>query len=154
MLSLISFWSARISSTSVRRSSILFSNSESLEGNAITFMAWYILSIMNMKQGRFDIAYGMLNNSSIQMEKLGGVSDYLMLLIKFNMFKLMKCLKITDKADICLAQAKYIVKKYGLNFSTDVDIDKFLADNNIDLSDLPETKDSDAVQSDVQDIDQ
>ena len=122
--------------------------------NAITFMAWYILSIMNMKQGRFDIAYGMLNNSSIQMEKLGGVSDYLMLLIKFNMFKLMKCLKITDKADICLAQAKYIVKKYGLNFSTDVDIDKFLADNNIDLSDLPETKDSDAVQSDVQDIDQ
>ena len=122
--------------------------------NAITFMAWYILSIMNMKQGRFDIAYGMLNNSSIQMEKLGGVSDYLMLLIKFNMFKLMKCLKITDKADICLAQAKYIVKKYGLNFSTDVDIDKFLADNNIDLSDLPETKDSDAVQSDIQDIDQ
>lgn len=122
--------------------------------NAITFMAWYVLSIMNMKQGRFDIAYGMLNNSSIQMEKLGGVSDYLMLLIKFNMFKLMKCLKVTDKADICLAQAQYIVKKYGLNFNTDIDIDKFLADNNIDLSDLPETKDSDAVQSDVQDIDQ
>lgn len=122
--------------------------------NAVTFMAWYVLSIMNMKQGRFDIAYGMLNNSSIQMEKLGGVSDYLMLLIKFNMFKLMKCLKVTDKADICLAQAKYIVKKYGLNFSTDVDIDKFLADNNIDLSDLPETKDLDAVQSDTEDNDQ
>lgn len=121
--------------------------------NAITFMAWYVLSIMNMKQGRFDIAYGMLNNSSIQMEKLGGVSDYLMLLIKFNMFKLMKCLKVTDKADICLAQAQYIVKKYGLNFNTDIDIDKFLADNNIDLSDLPETKDSDAVQTETQDND-
>ena len=110
--------------------------------NAITFMAWYVLSIMNMKQGRFDIAYGMLNNSSIQMDKLGGVSDYLMLLIKFNMYKLMKCLKVNDKADICLAQAKYIVKKYGLNFNTDIDIDKFLADNNIDLSDLPVTSES------------
>ena len=105
--------------------------------NAVTFAAWYVLSIMNMKQGRFDIAYGMLNNSSIQMDKLGGVSDYLMLLIKFNMYKLMKCLKVDDKADICLAQANYIVKKYGLNFNTDVDIDKFLADNNIDLSGLP-----------------
>lgn len=105
--------------------------------NSITFTAWYVLSIMNMKQGRFDIAYGMLNNSSIQMEKLGGVSDYLMLLIKFNMYKLMKCLKVEDKADICLAQAKYIVKKYNINFDTDIDIDKFLADNNIDLSGLP-----------------
>lgn len=110
--------------------------------SAVTFMAWYVLSIMNMKQGRFDIAYGMLNNSSIQMEKLGGVSDYLMLLIKFNMYKLMKCLKVNDKAEICLAQAKYIVKKYGLNFNTDVDIDKFLAKNNIDLSELPVTSEA------------
>ena len=106
--------------------------------NAITFMAWYALSIMNMKQGRFDIAYGMLNNSSIQMEKLGGISDFLVLLIKFNMYKLMKCLKIEDKADICLTQAKYIVKKYGLNFNTNIDIEKLLADNSIDLTGLPE----------------
>ena len=91
-----------------------------------------------MKQGRFDIAYGMLNNSSIQMEKLGGISDFLTLLIKFNMYKLMKCLKIEDKADICLSQAKYIVKKYGLNFNTNIDIEKFLEDNNIDLTGLPE----------------
>ncbi|MBP3848095.1 zinc ribbon domain-containing protein [bacterium] len=102
--------------------------------NSITLLAWYVLSILNMKQGRFDIAYGILNNSSIQMEKLGGVSDYLMLLIKFNMYKLMKCLKVDDKADICLAQAKYIVKKYGINFNTDIDIEKFLADNNIKMS--------------------
>ena len=102
--------------------------------NSITLLAWYVLSILNMKQGRFDIAYGILNNSSIQMEKLGGVSDYLMLLIKFNMYKLMKCLKVDDKADICLAQAKYIVKKYEINFNTDIDIEKFLADNNIKMS--------------------
>ena len=112
--------------------------------NSLTFMSWYVLSIMNMKQARFDIAYGMLNNSSIQMEKLGGVSDYLMLLIKFSMYKLMKCLKIEDKAGICLAQVKYIVKKYGINFNTEIDIEKFLADNNIDMSGiLPHGQDAD-----------
>ena len=104
--------------------------------NAISFVAWYVLSILNLKQGRFDIAFGMLNNSSIQMDKLGGVSDYLMLLIKFNMYKLMSCLKVNDKAEICLAQAKYIVKKYNLNFNTEVDIEKFLADNQIEAPDL------------------
>lgn len=105
--------------------------------NAITFIAWYILSVLNMRLGRFDIAYGMLNNSSIQMDRMGGVSDYLMLFIKFNMYLLMKCLKIEDKADICLAQAKYIVKKYKINFNTEIDIEKFLTDNNIDMSGLP-----------------
>ena len=105
--------------------------------NAITFMAWYVLSILNMRLGRFDIAYGMLNNSSIQMDRMGGVSDYLMLFIKFNMYQLMKCLKIEDKADICLAQAQYIVKKYKINFNTEIDIEKFLTDNNIDMSVLP-----------------
>lgn len=104
--------------------------------NAIMFMGWYVLSVLHMKQGRFDIAYGMLNNSSIQMEKLGGVSDYLMLLNKFTMYKLMKCLKVEDKANICISQANYIVKKYGLNFNTDFDMEKFLSDNNIQLPDL------------------
>lgn len=101
--------------------------------NVITFIAWYILSGLNMKLGRFDIAYGMLNNTSIQMDKMGVVSDYLVLLIKFEMYKLMKCLKADDKADICLAQVKYLVKKYGLNFDTEIDIDKFLSENNINL---------------------
>ena len=109
--------------------------------NAITYTAWFVLSIMNLKIGRFDIAYGMLNNSSIQIEKMGGVSDYLMLLIKFNMYKLMKCLKVDDKADICLAQAQYIIKKYGIEFNTDFDAEKFASDNNIDLSKIVKTKD-------------
>lgn len=103
--------------------------------NAVTFTAWFVLSIMNIKLGRFDIAYGMLNNSSIQMEKMGGVSDYLTLLIKFNMYRVMKCLNMDDKANICLTQAEYIVKKYSLNFDIDTDVEKFLTDNNISTVD-------------------
>ena len=120
-----------------KASSILYkviksSNEKGL--NVISFIAWYILSNMNMRLGRFDIAYGMLNNISVQMDKMGGVSDYLQLLIKFEMYKILKCLKADDKANICMTQAQYIIKKYDLNFNTETNIDKLFSENNINLS--------------------
>ena len=109
-------------------------NEKGLTG--IKYIAFYVMSHYYMKQGRFDIAYAMLNNSSIQMERAGGFSDYLMLLNKFQMYKLMSCLKVYDKADICLSQAEYIVEKYGLIFNLDVDIDKFIEENQIEVPDM------------------
>lgn len=109
-------------------------NEKGLTG--IKYIAFYVMSHYYMKQGRFDIAYAMLNNSSIQMERSGGFSDYLMLLNKFQMYKLMSCLKVYDKADICLSQAEYIVEKYGLIFNLDVDIDKFIEENQIEVPDM------------------
>lgn len=97
--------------------------------NSIIFIAWYILSILNIRQGKFDIAYGILNNSAIQMEKFGGVSDYLTLLNKVNMYKLLMCTQDKDKAEICINQAKYIVKKYDLKYDLNIDIEKFMAEN-------------------------
>ena len=109
-------------------------NEKGLTG--IKYIAFYIMSHYYMKQGRFDIAYAMLNNSSIQMEMAGGFSDYLMLLNKFQMYKLMSCLKVYDKADICLSQAEYIVEKYGLTFNLEVDMDKFIEENKIEVPDM------------------
>lgn len=97
--------------------------------NSIIFIAWYILSILNMRQGKYDIAYGILNNSTIQMEKFGGVSDYMTLLNKINMYKLLMCIDDTQRAEICMSQAKYIVEKYGLKYDLDIDIDKFKSEN-------------------------
>ena len=97
--------------------------------NSIIFVAWYILSILNMRQGKFDIAYGILNNSAIQMEKFGGVSDYLTLLNKVNMYKLLMCTNDKERAQICMNQAQYIVKKYGLKYDLNIDIDKFMTEN-------------------------
>ncbi len=102
--------------------------------NGVKFITFYVMSIFYMKQGRFDLAYGMLNNSSIQMERLGGVSDYLMLLNKFNMYKLMSCLNLYDKADICLSQSQYIVEKYGMDFNFDFDIQEFIEKNQIQIN--------------------
>jgi UDP-N-acetylmuramate-alanine ligase len=63
------------------------------------------------------------------MEKFGGVSDYMTLLNKINMYKLLMCIDDTQRAEICMSQAKYIVEKYGLKYDLDIDIDKFKSEN-------------------------
>lgn len=89
--------------------------------NAIVHTGWYIMSILNIAEGKFDIAYGVLNNSTIQMEKSGGISEYLTMLHKVNMYKVLMNLNSPDQAQICLNQASYIIQKYGINFTLNVD---------------------------------
>ena len=96
---------------------------------AIEHIAWYVLSILNINEGRFDIAYGVLNNSNIQMEKNGVISEYLTMLNKVNMYKVLMCTKSQDQAQICMNQASYIVQKYGINFNLNIDIKKILLEN-------------------------
>lgn len=98
---------------------------------SIMHLTWYVMSILNIKQGKFDIAYGVLNNSNIQMEKSGGISEYLIMLNKVNMYKVLMCTGAQDKAQICMNQASYIVQKYGLNFNLNIDIKKLVLENQI-----------------------
>ena len=97
--------------------------------NFILHSAWYVMSILNIKEGKFDIAYGVLNNSNIQMEKTGIISEYLTMLNKVNMYKVLMCTKQPDQAQICMNQAAFIVQKYGLNFNLNIDIKKILLEN-------------------------
>lgn len=97
--------------------------------NSIVHSAWYVMSILNIKEGKFDIAYGVLNNSNIQMEKTGVISEYLTMLNKVNMYKVLMCTKHPDQAQICMNQASSIVQKYGLNFNLNIDIKKILLEN-------------------------
>lgn len=87
--------------------------------NAITYVAWYIMSILNMKTERYDIAYGILKNASIKLEKTGTLSEFITLLNQVNMYKVLTFMNEPEKAAICLNQAQYIVKKYNLNFNLD-----------------------------------
>lgn len=99
--------------------------------NAIEHLAWYVMSILNIKEGKFDIAYGVLNNSNIQMEKRGGISEYLTMLNKINMYKVLMCTNAQEQAQICMNQASYIVQKYGLSFNLNIDIKKILLENSV-----------------------
>lgn len=97
--------------------------------NTIMYIAFYVLSILNLRTGKFDIAYGLLNNSSIQMEKAGGVSDYLSLLNKINMYKYQVIVQDNAKAQICMNQIKHIVNKYKLKYDLNIDIEPFISEN-------------------------
>lgn len=97
--------------------------------NSVMHVAWYLMSILNIQEGKFDIAYGILNNSNIQMEKSGGISEYLTMLNKVNMYKVLMCTGAKEQAQICMNQASYIVQKYGLNFNLNIDIKKLMLEN-------------------------
>jgi hypothetical protein len=108
--------------------------------HAISHIAWYIMSILYIKEGKFDIAYGVLNNSDIQMEKNGITSNYMTMLNKVNMYKVLMCTNSTEQAQICMNQASYIVQKYGLNFNLNIDIKKILKENATRTVELKQTK--------------
>jgi len=97
--------------------------------HAITHIAWYVMSILNIREGKFDIAYGVLNNSDIQMERNGVNSDYMTMLNKVNMYKVLMCTNSVEQAQICMNQASYIVQKYGINFNLNIDIKQIMSEN-------------------------
>jgi len=99
--------------------------------NAVEHIAWYVMSILNIKEGKYDIAYGVLNNSEISMEKNGQLSEYLSMLNKVNMYKVLMCTNKKEQAQLCLNQASAVVQKYGLNFNLNIDIKKILLENSV-----------------------
>lgn len=112
-----------------KASSILYKIIKSVKNQGmflLQYLGWYFLSEMNLKQKKNDIAYGMLNNSIIQLEKYGKASDFVMMLFKYNMFKVMMFRGDIEKAQICLNQAFYITQKYGLKFEFDVNPEHYM----------------------------
>lgn len=107
-----------------KASHIIYKIIKTTNDNGMTtllYVAWYIMSELYLKQNKYDIAYGILNNSLIQLEKNNTTSAYVLMLFKYNMYKVMMYQKQFDKAEICISQAKYIAQKYGINFSFDTD---------------------------------
>jgi ATP/maltotriose-dependent transcriptional regulator MalT len=97
--------------------------------NSIFHIGWYILSILYIKEGKFDMAYEVLNNSEISMEKSGITSDYLTLLNKINLYKALICTNHKEQAQICMTQASQIVQKHQLTFNLNIDIKKIMLEN-------------------------
>ena len=87
----------------------------------LLYIAWYIMSELHLKQHKYEVAYGIINNSLIQLERNNTTSEYLLMLFKYNMYKVMMFKGQTDKAEICINQAKYVAEKYGVNFEFDTD---------------------------------
>lgn len=87
----------------------------------LLYVAWFIMSELHLKQNKYDVAFGIVNNSLIQLEKNNTTSPYLLMLFKYNMYKVMMFKRQYDKADICMSHARYIAEKYIINFAFDTD---------------------------------
>lgn len=98
----------------------------------LLYAAWYIMSELHLKQREFDVAFGILNNSLIQLEKSNNANEYLLMLFKYNMFKVMMYKQQYEKAEICLGHAQYLAQKYGINFNFDIDATHYVAVENVD----------------------
>jgi len=92
----------------------------------LLYVAWFLMSELNMAEGKYIVTYGILNNSLIQLEKTDHSNEYLMLLFKYNMYKVLRFQGKTEYSQICLAQAGYIAQKFGINFEFDTDPEHFI----------------------------
>ena len=93
----------------------------------LLYLAWYIMSELHLMQNKYDVVFGIANNSLIQLEKSNTTSPYLLMLFKYNMYKIMMFKKQYDKADICISHAKYIAEKYKINYAFDTDESHYIA---------------------------
>lgn len=93
----------------------------------VLYSAWYVMSEIYLKLNRFKVAYGIINNSLIQLEKNDNTSEYLLMLFKYNMYKIMMFKNINDIADVCIKHAQYIASKYGIAFDFDTDPSHYVA---------------------------
>lgn len=116
----------------------------------ILYIAWYIMAELHLKQNKYDIAFGIVNNSLIQIEKNNTISEYLLLLFKYSMYKIMMFKKEYEKAEICINQARYLAAKYSINFNFDTDTNNYISveeDSIIsaveNLKETPETNEDD-----------
>ena len=110
--------------------SIIYKIIKATNNNGMTtllYVAWYVMSELHLKQNKFEVAFGIINNSLIQLEKNNTTSEYLLMLFKYNMYKVMMYKKEYDKADICIGHARYVAEKYGINFVFDTDQSHYVA---------------------------
>lgn len=94
--------------------------------SSLLYTAWFMMSELKLKQHKYDVAYGIVNNSLIQLEKNNMSTEYLIMLFKYNMFKVLMYQKEFDKAEICINHAKYIAAKYGINFMFNENPDNYV----------------------------
>lgn len=108
----------------VKASAILFKIIKTANINGmmtLLYLAWYLMCEMNLKQGKYNVAYGIVNNSIIQLEKNNNSCEYLTILFRYALYKVFMFQGEADKADICLQQAQYMTNKYGIHFEFDTD---------------------------------
>lgn len=83
----------------------------------VTYLAWYLISMLKFEQKEIEIAFGLANNAIIQLEKNYNSSDFLFFLFRVLMSEILTTQNDEKSAELCLSNAKFIKEKHGLNFT-------------------------------------
>ena len=92
----------------------------------LLYAAWFVMSELNLAEGKYIVTKGILNNSLIQLEKAENSNEFILMLFKYNMYKVLMFRGEIENAEMCLAQAKYLANKHGLIFSFDTDPEHYI----------------------------
>ena len=96
---------------------------------SVLYLAWLVMSELHLKQHKYNVAFGIVNNTLIQLEKNNTTSEYLLMLFKYNMFKIMMYKQEFEKAQICISHANYIAQKYNVSFNFDTDESHYIPED-------------------------
>lgn len=87
----------------------------------ITYLDWYLISMLKFEQQDVAVAFGIANNALLQLEKDINSGDFLFFLFRILLSKILIAKNDIKSAELCLNNAKFIKEKYGLNFDINLE---------------------------------
>lgn len=80
----------------------------------VTYLDWYLVSLLKFEQPDIDVAYGIAHNAVIQLEKDHNAGDFMFYLFRILLSKIFEAKENQQAAESCLNDAKFIKEKYNL----------------------------------------
>lgn len=81
----------------------------------VTYLDWYLVSLLKFEQPDVEVAYGIAHNAVIQLEKDHNAGDFMFYLFRILLAKIFEAKENPQAAESCLNDANFIKEKYGLN---------------------------------------
>lgn len=81
----------------------------------VTYLDWYLISLLKLEQQDIEVAFGIANNAVIQLEKDHNAGDFMFYLFRKLLAKIFNAKGNQQAAESCLNDANFIKEKYGLN---------------------------------------
>ncbi len=104
-----------------KASSIYYNILESSMKNGlkmVTYLDWYLISMLKFEQKDIDVAFGIANNAIVQLEKDSTSGDFIFFLLRLLLAEILSAKGDNKSAELCLNNAKFISEKYGLKHQT------------------------------------
>lgn len=84
----------------------------------VTFIDWYLVSMLKLEQSDIDVAWGIANNAIIQLEKSENSSELLFYLFRILLAKILSFKDEKEAAKLCLRNAASIKQKHDFKFES------------------------------------